>query len=55
MHYREGTLFTSTVLKNHNRNRVFTDEEGFNFAFAVIDPGVEDLTDAAGRKLEEYL
>ena len=55
MHYHEGTLFTSTVLKNQSRDRVFTAEEGFNIAFAIIDSGTADFSDVAGRELHEYL
>ena len=55
MHYREGTLFTSTVLKNQNRDRIFTAEDGFNFAFGLIDVGAPDLMDVAGRNFDEFL
>ena len=55
MHHRQGTLFTSTILKNYGRDRIFTEKEGFNIAFAIVDLGSEDLKDVAGRELHEYL
>ena len=55
MHYREGTLFSTTVLKNANADRVFTAEDGFNIAIAVIETSSSDLIGAQGRNIEEYL
>ena len=53
---REGTLFTATTLKNFNdKSNVFTEEDGFQVAFAVIDQNSADYTDVSGRKLSEYL
>ena len=56
MKLRAGTLFTSTIMKNYNDySRKFTEDDGFQLAFAVIDYQTDDLTDVAGRQLEEYL
>lgn len=55
MHYRQGTLFTSSIMKNVNRDRVFTNKEGFNIAFAIVDLGSGTLEDVAGRDLHDYL
>ena len=55
MHYRQGTLFTSALLKNENRDREFTDKDGFNIAFAVIDTGSATFEDVAGRDIHDYL
>ena len=53
---REGTLFTSTILKKENdKSRVFTQEDGFQIAFAVVDDSTKDYSDRAGRLLSEYL
>ena len=53
---REGTLFTATTLKNFNdKSNAFTEEDGFQVAFAVIDSSTADYTDKAGRELSEYL
>ena len=56
LHERDGTLFTSTNLKNFNYNtRFFTQEDGFQMAFGIIDYSSDDYHDAYGRELEEYL
>ena len=58
LHQREGTLFTSTVLKNYNKenNRVFTPDDGFRVAFGVVDLGsIPSMEDVKGRALHEYL
>ena len=56
LHERGGTLFTSTNLKNYNYNtRHFTQEEGFQLAFGIIDYSADNYSDAQGRELEEYL
>ena len=56
MKYRDGTLFTSTVMKNYNGYEdKFTEDDGLQIAFAVIDFETDDYSDVAGRQLEEYL
>ena len=53
---RQGTLFTATTLKKFNdKSNAFTEEDGFQVAFAVIDQNTADYTDKAGRELSEYL
>ena len=51
----DGTLFTSTVMKDENEDLVFTREDGFMMAFAIIDQRMPDGSDKAGRSLDEYL
>ena len=43
------------MLKNQNTDRIFTAEDGFNFAFGIIDVGAEDLVDVAGRQIHEFI
>ena len=53
---RDGTLFTSTLqVKANDYERKFTQDEGFQVAFAVIDADTDDFSDVLGRKLEDYL
>ena len=43
-------------MKNQNDfSRKFTEDDGFQVAFAVIDNQSKDYSDVAGRQLEEYL
>ena len=53
---RNGTLFTFTTLTNHNQyDRKFTEDDGFQVAFAVVDYSFEDYSDVDGRLLADYL
>ena len=53
---RNGTLFTTSTLSNYNDfSRNFTQDDGFQVAFAVVDYQTDDWSDVAGRQLEEYL
>ena len=50
-----STLFTSTVMIDEQVDKIFTREDGFMLAFAIIDDSTEDGSDSAGRSLDEYL
>ena len=53
---RNGTLFTLTTLTNHNQyDRKFTEDDGFQVAFAVVDYSNDELSDVDGRLLADYL
>ena len=54
LHERDGTLFTSTMMKNYNYNtRHFKQDDGFQMAFAIVDEKGEDWKEI--NELEEYL
>ena len=47
---RDGTTFTSSLLSNENEySDKFTQDDGFQLAFAVIDFGTKDFSDVKGR------
>ena len=52
---RRDTLFTTTTEKDVNSNRIFTAEDGLQFAIGIIDYGGYNYEDVLGRKPEEYL
>lgn len=52
---RRDTLFTTTNEKDSNANRIFTADDGLQFAIGIIDYGTEDYTDVEGRNFDEYL
>ena len=53
---RSGTLFTTTVMARQNDfSRKFTQEDGFQVAFAVIDYASYDFTDVYGQNLTDYI
>ena len=37
MRNRDGTLFTASVDKNKNLGKVFTENDGLQMAFAIVD------------------
>ena len=57
MQQRKATLFTSaTKVRHHDQERVFTQNDGYALAFAVIDFATyPDNSDILGRELGEYL
>ena len=53
---KKGTLFTSTVMARQNDfSNEFTEKEGFQVAFAVVDYNGQDFSDSQGRNLADYL
>ena len=52
---RKGTVFTTTIEKESNDGRVFTEEDGLQFAIGVVDYGADDYGDVLGRKFEDYI
>lgn len=55
LHGRQGTLFTTTIEKDENIDRIFTAEDGLQFAIGIIDFDTDDFEDNLGRELEDYL
>ena len=55
LHDRQGTLFTTTIEKDENIDRIFTAEDGLQFAIGIIDFDTDDFEDNLGRELEDYL
>ena len=56
MKMRDDTVFRSIIMSDYNDfSHKFTEDDGFQVAFAVIDFGTADYSDVAGRQLEEYL
>ena len=43
------------MARQNDFSRKFTQEDGFQVAFAVIDYGSDDFTDVKGRNLTDYL
>ena len=52
---RKGTLFTTTLEKEANADRIFTAEDGLQFAIGIIDYGSDDFEDMEGRNFNNYL
>ena len=53
---RDGTMYTETLRKGYNSDtRVFTEKDGFQMAFAVLDSSRLDGTDPYGRELDDWL
>ena len=49
-------MYTETLRKGYNSDtRVFTEKDGFQMAFAVLDSSRLDGTDPYGRELDEWL
>ena len=49
-------MYTSIIKHNYNDfSDKFTEEDGFQLAFAVIDFGTGNYSDVGGRQLDEYL
>ena len=49
-------MFTTTTMARQNDfSRKFTEEDGFQVAFAVVDYASADYSDAKGRQLSDYL
>ena len=41
--------------KENDESRIFTEEDGFQIAIAVVDPRTRTGEDFQGRELEEYI
>ena len=53
---RKGTVFTTTIEKEQNDGRVFTAEDGLQFAIGVLDYGnADDFSDVYERDFEDYV
>ena len=52
---RNNTLFTTTYEKEANADRIFTAEDGLQFAIGIVDYEGDNYEDKEGRKLEDYL
>ena len=50
-----NTLFTTTYEKEVNADRIFTAEDGLQFAIGIVDYEGDNYEDKEGRKLEDYL
>ena len=49
------TVFTTSIEKNANEGVVFTQEDGFQMAFAIIDSGSDDGEDINGLRIDDYI
>ena len=52
---RKGTVFTTTNEKESNDGRIFTAEDGLQFAIGILDYASDDYDDVLGRKFDDYL
>ena len=53
---RNGTIFTqSLILDYYDDMDSFGVEDGFRFAFAIIDANTEDYSDFQGREFADYI
>ena len=52
---RGATVFTTSIEKNANEGVVFTQEDGFQMAFAIIDNGSDDGEDINGLRIDDYI
>ena len=54
---RKGTVFTTTIEKESNDGRIFTAEDGLQFAIGVVDydTDADDYGDVLGRDFEDYI
>jgi len=56
LHLRDATQLTGTLLKRyHDDTYIFTEQNGFQLAFAVLDFASADGSDVLGRPEEEYM
>ena len=55
MRQRGATVFTTSIEKNANDGVVFTQEDGFQMAFAIIDYGSDDGEDINGKQIDDYI
>ena len=55
LRHRSATVFTTSIEKNANRDVVFTQEDGFQMAFAIVDAGSEDGEDISGKHIDDYM
>ena len=52
---RRDTLFTTTQELEANADRIFTAEDGLQFAIGIIDYAADDFEDGLGRNFNDYL
>ena len=52
---RGATVFTTSLEKRANKDVVFTQDDGFQLAFALVDLASEDGEDATGKRIEDYV
>ena len=52
---RRDTLFTTTTEKEANTDRIFTAEDGLQFAIGILDYGTVNKDDVLGREFYEYI
>ena len=52
---RQDTLFTTTIEKEAGSDRIFTAEDGLQFAIGIIDYDADDYEDGLGRNFNDYL
>ena len=52
---RGATVFTTSIEKNANEGVVFTQEDGFQMAFAIIDLSSDDGEDINGLRIDDYI
>ena len=55
LNWRKGTVFTTTNEKDANTDRMFTAEDGLQFAIGIIDYNAYDYGDVLGRNFEDYM
>ena len=52
---RKGTVFTTTLEKEANFERVFTKDDGLQFAIGILDFNNPSLEDVYYRDFDSYL
>ena len=53
--YYQGTRFMTSIEKNGNKDRVFTQEDGLQFAIALMDFKGPNYQDRLGRNFTDYI
>ena len=53
---RKGTIFTQSVIQDYfDETDDFSEDDGFMFAFAILDGSTLDFSDHLGRDFSEYI
>ena len=52
---RGATAFTSSLEKSANKDVIFTQDDGFQLAYALVDFASEDGEDFNGKRIEDYV